>query len=238
MTSTWLALLLVLASFSFSNGSPTVLNNGSQWETGTIGDMIWQSSGSLVQGCSVSSISNCYQMQLSSNASAELDPNHLDSPRQRDEFHFPQQSAAESFAYTWKHYLDPSTGSGTTFFHLMQAFGVVEGSPLVTLSVAKGNVVIKDYVRGTGGPQCGTIACPNIPMSQYTGLTTSHSISGAFGPAGSLSYTVKDENGRTLISYSVNGSMGAGGGYVKFGIYRQTFVGMTAALAAVGDWVE
>ncbi|KAJ6569884.1 hypothetical protein B0H10DRAFT_2238139 [Mycena sp. CBHHK59/15] len=165
-------------------------------------------------------------------------PNHLDSPRQRDEFHFPQQSAAESFAYTWKHYLDPSTGSGTTFFHLMQAFGVVEGSPLVTLSVAKGNVVIKDYVRGTGGPQCGTIACPNIPMSQYTGLTTSHSISGAFGPAGSLSYTVKDENGRTLISYSVNGSMGAGGGYVKFGIYRQTFVGMTAALAAVGDWVE
>ncbi|KAJ6483860.1 hypothetical protein C8R47DRAFT_1217546 [Mycena vitilis] len=59
---------------------------------------------------------------------------------------------------------------------------------------------------------------------------------GKFGPSGSLSYKVTNDAGATIISYTVNGNMGAGGGYVKFGMYRLTFDGMATANAVVGDW--
>jgi hypothetical protein len=77
----------------------------------------------------------------------------------------------------WKQYLYNSTGTGSTWFHLMQAFGVVENNPLVTLDAVSETVRIKDYVRGTGGKSCGTVACPTMDLSSYCGTTTSHAIS-------------------------------------------------------------
>ncbi|KAJ7192698.1 hypothetical protein GGX14DRAFT_506315 [Mycena pura] len=198
--------------------------------------MTWQASGVLEQGCTLSTISNCFHMFLTSDPTSQLDTNHLDSPRQRDEFHFPQVSAGTPFTYTWKHYLYASTGTGSTWFHIMQAFGVSENGPLVTLDAEAGTLRIKDYVRGTGGASCGSVTCPTTNLANYHGTTTTHHLSGSFGPSGSLTYKVTNDAGSTIISYSVSGNMGAGAGYVKFGIYRQVFDGMTTANAVVGDW--
>ncbi|KAJ7473370.1 hypothetical protein FB451DRAFT_1133895 [Mycena latifolia] len=214
----------------------TTISDGTSFNQGTIGNMTWQASGVLESGCTLSTISSCYHMFLTDDPTEQLDTNHLDSPRQRDEFHFPQVAAGTAFAYTWKQYLYSSTGTGTTWFHIMQAFGVVENNPLVTLDAVSSTLRIKDYVRGTGGPSCGSIACPSTDLDNYHGTTTTHHISGSFGPSGSLSYTVKNDTGSTILSYTVNGNMGAGGGYVKFGLYRLTFDGMTTANAVVGDW--
>ncbi|KAJ7084612.1 hypothetical protein B0H15DRAFT_802374 [Mycena belliarum] len=214
----------------------TTINGGTSFDQGTIDGMTWQASGVLETGCTLSTISSCYHMFLTDDPTQQLDTNHLDSPRQRDEFHFPQLTAGESFSYTWKQYLYSSTGTGSTWFHIMQAFGVSENSPLVTLDAVSGTLRIKDYVRGSGGSSCGAASCPKTDLANYHGKTTTHHISGAFGPSGSLSYTVKDDSGNTIISYTVNGNMGAAGGYIKFGLYRLTFDGMTTANAVVGDW--
>ncbi|KAK7036142.1 DOMON domain-containing protein [Favolaschia claudopus] len=217
------------------------INSGTSFNQGSIGNMTWQASGVLESGCTISgstltTISNCYHMFLTDDPTKQLDTNHLDSPRQRDEFHFPQVSAGTSFSYSWKQYLYASTGTGSTWFHIMQAFGVVENNPLVTLDAESGTLRIKDYVRGTGGTSCGSAACPTTNLANYHGTTATHHISGKFGPSGSLSYKITNEAGATILSYSVTGDMGAGGGYVKFGLYRLTFDGMTTANAAVGDW--
>ncbi|KAF7291879.1 DOMON domain-containing protein [Mycena indigotica] len=201
----------------------TTINNGNAFVQGTIGSMTWQASGVLEQGCTLSTISSCYHMYLTSDPTSELDTNHLHSPRQRDEFHFPQTSAGQSFSYTWKQYFYSSTGTGSTWFHLMQAFGISENAPL-------------DYVRGTGGSSCGSATCPATSLDNYHGLTTTHKISGQFGPTGSLNYKITNSDGDTILGYSVSGNMGAGGGYIKFGLYRLTWDGMTTANAVVGDW--
>jgi hypothetical protein len=119
-------------------------------------------------------------MYLTSDPASELDTNHLDSPRQRNEFHFPQVEAGTAFTYTWKQYLYSSTGTGSTWFHLMQAFGVVEDSPLVTLDAVSDTLRIKDYVRGTGGSSCGSVVCPKTDLASYQGMTMTHHIS--YGP--------------------------------------------------------
>ncbi|KAJ7054421.1 hypothetical protein C8F01DRAFT_1163296 [Mycena amicta] len=214
----------------------TTINSGTAFVQGTIDGMTWQASGLLEQGCTLSTISSCYHMYLTSDPTAQLDTNHLDSPRQRDEFHFPQVAAGQSFSYTWKQYLYSSTGTGSTWFHLMQAFGVSENGPLVTLDAESGQLRVKDYVRGTGGTSCGSVTCPSTSLSNYQGTTATHTISGKFGPTGSLSYKITNDNGATILSYSVSGNMGAGAGYVKFGMYRLTWDGMTTANAVVGDW--
>ncbi|KAJ7500528.1 hypothetical protein B0H11DRAFT_1908958 [Mycena galericulata] len=215
----------------------TTLSDGSAYNQGTIGSMIWQASGVLETGCTLSTISDCYHMYLTSNTSDELVPNFATSPRQRDEFHFPQLAAGTAYSYTWKQYLYSSTSTGSTWFHIMQAFGVVEDDPLVTLDAVSDTLRIKDYVRGTGGPSCGSAPCPITNLTNYHGTTTTHQISGSFGPSGTLLYNVTNESGDEILSYSVNGDMGAGGGYVKFGLYRLVFDEMTTANAVVGDWV-
>ncbi|KAJ6599449.1 hypothetical protein B0H10DRAFT_2084599 [Mycena sp. CBHHK59/15] len=214
----------------------STINGGTSFNQGTIGSMTWQASGVLESGCTLSTISSCYHMFLASDPTEQLDTNHLDSPRQRDELHFAQVGAGKTFSYAWKQYLYASTGTGSTWFHIMQAFGVEENAPLVTLDAEGGTLRFKDYVRGTGGSQCGSVVCPTTDLGNYHGKTATHHVTGAFGPSGKLSHTIKDDSGNTILSYSVTGSMGAGGGYVKFGMYRLTFDGMTTANAAVGDW--
>jgi hypothetical protein len=133
--------------------------------------------GVLKTGCTISGIYDCYHMSLGSSPKEQLDTNHLDSPRQRDEFHFPQVSGGTQFAYKWKQYLYTSTGSGSTWFHLMQVFDAVKNGPLVTLDALSGTLRIKDYVRGTGGTSCGTITCPETELYNYLGTTMTHTIS-------------------------------------------------------------
>ncbi|KAJ7936579.1 hypothetical protein B0H13DRAFT_1589569 [Mycena leptocephala] len=206
------------------------MNDGTSYKQGTIENMTWQASGwrVLESGCGISTISDCFQMSLSSGANTQLDTNHPNSPRQRDEFHFPQMPAGMEFNYTWKQYLYSTTGTGKTWFHLMQVFGVAENGPLVTLDAVDDVLRIKDYVRGTGGSSCGITVCPTVNIEDYYGTTTIHSISGTFGPS---AYNVTSEsNGTTIISYAVNGSMGESDGYIKFGMYRLTFEGMTPAM--------
>ncbi|KAJ7142498.1 hypothetical protein C8R44DRAFT_725850 [Mycena epipterygia] len=53
------------------------------------------------------------------------------------------------------------------------------------------------------------------------------SIRGKFGLSKTLSYNITNEAGHEILSYSVNGAMGAGTGYIKFGMYRLAFDGMT-----------
>ncbi|KAJ7442907.1 hypothetical protein B0H11DRAFT_1748797 [Mycena galericulata] len=210
------------------------INDGMSFNQGTIGNMVWQASGVLeTAGCGLSTISDCYQMSLTSDAAAQLDTNHLGSPRQRDEFHFPQVTAGTEFNYMWKQYMYSSTGTGSTWFHIMQAFGVAENGPLVTLDAVRSTLRIKDYVRGTGGTSCGRTTCPSANISDYYETTVTHTISGMFGPSGRLSYNITNEaEGTTILSYAVNGAMGEGNGYVKFGMYRLTFEGMTSAKRA------
>ncbi|KAJ7612258.1 hypothetical protein FB45DRAFT_1065596 [Roridomyces roridus] len=190
----------------------TTLNNGTAFVQGTVGDMIWQASGILDTNCTLSSITSCYHMSVTSNASAQLDTKFLSSPRQRDEWHFPQLDEGTAYSYTWKAYLYAGVSTSTTWFHMMQAFGVSEDNPLVTLDAVDGDLRIKDYVRGTGGPQCGAIKCPSVNLTEYEGRTTVHSISGSFGPQGTLVYNVTDEDGTSILSYSVASDMGAAGG--------------------------
>ncbi|KAJ7290338.1 hypothetical protein C8J57DRAFT_991259, partial [Mycena rebaudengoi] len=217
---------------------PTVLNAGTSQGSGSIGSMKWQATGLLEKGCTVSTISDCYHISLTSNPRQQLDTGNPDSPRQRDEFHFPQVNAGVPFSYTWKQHLYASTGSSaSTFFHLMQVFGVAEKNPLVTLDAVGANMRIRDYVRGTGGSSCGASACPTTALDDYRGKTMMHRISGKFGPSGSLAYKVTNDAGATVLSYLIpSGNMGADAGYIKFGLYRAAYSGMTNANAAVGDW--
>ncbi|KAJ6569885.1 hypothetical protein B0H10DRAFT_1964938 [Mycena sp. CBHHK59/15] len=215
---------------------------------GTIGDMTWQSSASSARQSPPSQAPSRAAARSPRSPTATASRSQATPPRTSTrgtshrapaaELHFPWQAPGEPFRCAWKHHLVRGTGAAhaKAFFHLMQAFGVREHAPLVTLSVVQGDVVVKDYVRGTGGPLCGEAACPRVPLAKYAGRTTAHEMVGSFGPEGTLSYTVTDEDGTVLIHYAVNGSIGAGSGYVKFGIYRRAFEGMAPAVAEVGDW--
>ncbi|KAJ6512547.1 hypothetical protein C8R45DRAFT_813063 [Mycena sanguinolenta] len=202
----------------------TTINDGTAFQSGTVDGLTWQASGTariIESGCTLSTITDCYHMYLTSDPSEQLDPGHLDSPRQRDEFHFPKVSAGTQFTYTWKQYLYASTGTGSSWFHIMQAFGSNEDGPLVTLDAVSGTLGIKNYFRDTAGP--------TTDLANYHGKTTTHHISGKFGPSRSLSYTITNDEGSTILSYNVTGGLGADGGYIKFGLYRLTFNGMTTA---------
>ncbi|KAJ7188973.1 hypothetical protein C8R46DRAFT_1244273 [Mycena filopes] len=174
-------------------------------------------------------------MYLSPNASQMLDTDHLDSPRQRNEWHFPTVASGKGFSYSWKQYLDPGCGSSTHFFHLMQVFGVTENNPIVTLDALSNALKIVDFVSST----CGGV-CPSTPLSNYLGKYTVHSITGVCGPKGKLTYTVTNGSpaGSKIISYSRStGGLGLGDCYVKFGTYRMAFTPMTAVNTMVGDFV-
>ncbi|KAJ7210082.1 hypothetical protein GGX14DRAFT_394878 [Mycena pura] len=202
----------------------TVINSGTSEGSGTIDGLIWQATGLYRI--------NCYSLFLSSDSTKQLDPG------------FPSSLGA-SFSYTWKQYLYASTGTGTSFFHLMQLFDDTAGEPVVTLDAVSGTVAIHDFVRGDGEASCGAKACPTTDITNYHGTTTTHTIStdksrsdrGKTGSSGSVTYKVtRDDNGLEVISYSATGQMGTGVTYVKLGIYRAAFEGMTTANAVVGDW--
>ncbi|TRM63165.1 hypothetical protein BD626DRAFT_402951 [Schizophyllum amplum] len=210
------------------------LNDGNQLSYGTVygGKLSYDSSGTLKTPCTDSKIAigSCYSLSFSSNPKSNLDTNHLDSPRQRNEFRTPWAVAGEKHTYSWKQYLYSSTGTGSTFFHLMQVFDNNSGNPVVTLDARNGKVQMESQTL------CGS-GCPSIPISSYTDRTTVHTMVITYGPQGSMTYTVTDASTkRTLISFSVKGSLGSSKTAVKFGTYRAAFSGMTAVLAGVGDY--
>ncbi|KAJ7654280.1 hypothetical protein B0H17DRAFT_1146777 [Mycena rosella] len=100
----------------------------------------------------------------------QLDTNHLDSPRQRDEFHFSPVSAGTAFSYTWKQYLYASTGTGSTWFHIMQVFR--RGRKQPTGDPRRGG---RDAPhQGLRARQC---RLPHDDLGNYHGLTSTHRIS-------------------------------------------------------------
>ena len=114
-------------------------------------------------------ISDCYQFSLSADGSKNLDTNHLDSPRQRNEFRCPNNAAGETHTYSWKQYLYSSTGSGSTFFHLMQILDYNTLQPVITLDARNGRVQVESTNLCKSG-------CPSIPMASYTDRTTVHTM--------------------------------------------------------------
>ncbi|KAF7304535.1 hypothetical protein HMN09_00856200 [Mycena chlorophos] len=189
----------------------TVINDGSSEGSGTIEGLTWQMTGVLDQGCTESTISDCYSLYFTSDPTEMLDPGFPSSPRQRDEFHFPNLALGASFSYTWKQYLYASTGTSSSFFHLMQLFDDTAGEPVITLDAVNGLVEIHDYVRGDGESSCGFAACPSSNITNYHGTTVTHAISGKTGSSGKVSYEItRDDNGDKVLSYSATGSMGTG----------------------------
>ncbi|KZS93834.1 hypothetical protein SISNIDRAFT_383254, partial [Sistotremastrum niveocremeum HHB9708] len=168
-------------------------------------------------------IANCYNLTLNSNAHKQLDPGFPSSPRQRIEFRGDSQTSGTSITYTWKHYLAPTVGTSTHFFHLMQIFDESGGTPVITLDALSNKLQIQDYARSSCGGKC-----PSVALNTYHGRTTLHSMKITFGPKGSLWYVVADATTKTeILTYEASGAMGGKSAYLKFGIYRAAFEGMT-----------
>ncbi|KAJ7215422.1 hypothetical protein GGX14DRAFT_608302 [Mycena pura] len=86
----------------------------------------------------------------------------------------PRASATSSTSYTWKQYLYASTGTGTSFFYLMQLFDDTAGEPVMTLDAVSGTVTIHDFVHGDGEASCGAKACPTTDIANYYETTTTY----------------------------------------------------------------
>ncbi|KAL1708865.1 hypothetical protein EV121DRAFT_276817 [Schizophyllum commune] len=232
--NTFTSILLAVASLCSAAPSQTTLNNGNQLSNGQAGQLRWEASGILKTPCTDSKIAigNCYSLSLSKDPKANLDTNHLDSPRQRNEFRVPYAAAGETHTYSWKQYLYSSTGSGSTFFHLMQILDYNTLQPVIMLDARNGRVQVESTNLCKSG-------CPSIPMASYTDRTTVHTMKITYGPSGSLTYTVTDASTKkTLLTYSVKGALGTSKTALKFGTYRAAYQGMTAVLAGVGDYTQ
>ncbi|KAL1746625.1 hypothetical protein HDZ31DRAFT_81101 [Schizophyllum fasciatum] len=244
------ALALLFISSCRAAPAQQTLNDGSSLKYGTVygGQLSYDSSGVMKYPCTDSKIAigTCYSLSLSANPKANLDTNHLDSPRQRNEFRVPWAAAGETHTYGWKMYLYGSTGTGSSFFHLMQVFDDTTGMPVVTLDARNGRVGIESQTlcqSSSGGGLFGggstTNNCPSIPLSQFVDRTTQHSMSITYGQQGSLTYTVTDAaTKQTLLTYTAKGALGSSKTAAKFGTYRATFQGETAVLAGVGDYTH
>ncbi|KAJ6488268.1 hypothetical protein C8R47DRAFT_511796 [Mycena vitilis] len=233
VTLSWATWNIPRQESAIESRTTTTLTNGSSIVFGKVGNMTWGASGILTQGCSSeSTIQNCYGMYLTSNASEMLDTSHLDSPRQRNEWHFPTVALNQSFSYSWKQYIDKSAGSSSHFFHMMQVYGIPENGPIVACDALKDNLQMVDFTN----PLCGS-SCPSTPLFKYLNIYTTHAVSGKFGPFGGLNYTVTDPNGKEILSYSRVSGLGTGDGYIKFGTYRMAYApGMSVVNTMVGDW--
>ena len=136
-------------------------------------------------------------------------------------------------------YLYGSTGTGSTFFHLMQVFDDTTGMPVVTLDAKNGQVGIESQtlcqsqpssgggLLGLGGGESSGSSCPSIPLSQFVDRTTLHSMRYAqivmdtlgnandfpsitYGQQGSITYAVTDAaTKRLLLTYSAKGALGS-----------------------------
>lgn len=214
------------------------LSDGSGLKSGQIdGTLAWQSTGVLYKGCSSSKdhpilIKDCYTLSLSSDPTKNLDPDHLDSPRQKIEFSTRKGSAGETHKFRWRYYLSSQTGSASPFFHIMQLIsrGGSSTGPLVTADIVNGKVFVNDNVRG-GADR------PFMALEDYTDRTTLHEVSVTYGDKGSFKYTVKSitDNDKLLLTYEAIGFMGHDAS-IKCGAYRKAVSGMTVVRAAVGDF--
>ncbi|KAL1740313.1 hypothetical protein HDZ31DRAFT_47739, partial [Schizophyllum fasciatum] len=167
----------------------------------------WQMAGILEYPCTGDfaniGISDCYSLELSSDGSKNLDTNHLDSPRQRNEFRAPNNAAGASHTYEWKTRIAGETGTSNNFFHLMQIFDQEQGGPMLTLTARKGKVGVESAALCKSG-------CASTAWDKYTDRTVQHTMKIKFGPNGSMDYKIKDvDTGETLISQSLKGAFGS-----------------------------
>ncbi|KAL1734535.1 hypothetical protein EV714DRAFT_268670 [Schizophyllum commune] len=249
------SLALLFISACRAAPAQQTLNDGSSLKYGTVygGQLSYDSSGVIKYPCADPkvAIGTCYSFQVSADPKANLDTNHLDSPRQRNEFRVPWAAAGEKHTYGWKMYLYGSTGTGSTFFHLMQVFDDTTGTPVVTLDAKNGQVGIESQtlcqsqpssgrgLLGLGGGESSGSSCPSIPLSQFVDRTTLHSMSITYGQQGSITYTVTDAaTKQLLLTYSAKGALGSSKTAAKFGTYRATYQGETAVMAGVGDYTH
>jgi len=229
----------VLLLLTDNASSLTILNNGTSKQIGLLPNGLqWQASGILTQGCTViSPIQNCYDLSLGSNPAQELDPGFT-PPRQRVEFRAPSQAPGTTYLYSWKHYLAPNVSSSATFFYLMQIKSNALQQPYLALNVAQNSVRMRNFID----PTCGVTGCPSINLTTYAGRTTTHTMRFTAGSNGTAVYLVQDtKTGAALLSYSTTGDFGnttvaANQTFVKFGIYRSVYAGMSAVNASAGDY--
>ncbi|KZP32176.1 hypothetical protein FIBSPDRAFT_848533 [Athelia psychrophila] len=199
-----------LVSRSWGAITPTVsLSNGTSMMYGSLvaEGLQWQSSGILLKGgCSpaVQYITDCYQLQLGSNTTAQLDPGSS-TPRQRIEFETPKQGDGTSWHYTWRSYYQSNDLGSTTFFHIMQIFSAAEANPAFFLDILKQGVSFKDVQAGR------VVATTSVATILATPLQ--HSLQVTYGPTGSIKYSITNSRtGASILQYSEPlGSVGAGG---------------------------
>ncbi|KAL1702872.1 hypothetical protein EV121DRAFT_261658 [Schizophyllum commune] len=223
--------LQLVSSMAFAlaamSASAKILNDGTKFAYGKAFDnqVQWQMAGVLESPCTGDfaniGISDCYQFSLSADGSKNLDTNHLDSPRQRNEFRCPNNAAGETHTYEWKTRIAGDTGTSNNFFHLMQIFDQEQGGPMLTLTARKGRVGVES------ASLCGD-GCASTEWDDYTDRTVQHTMKITFGPNGSMDYNVEDaDTGESLISQSLQGAFGSDATYLKFGTYRKVYDNMT-----------
>ncbi|KAI5887643.1 uncharacterized protein SCHCODRAFT_02638591 [Schizophyllum commune H4-8] len=228
-----LALALVA-----TRASAKVLNDGTDFRYGKgfNNQVDWQMAGILEYPCTGDfasiGISDCYQFELSSDGSKNLDTKHLDSPRQRNEFRAPDQPAGKTRTYEWKTYVSGETGTSDNFFHLTQIKLDHVDPPLLTLTARKGKIGIESEELCGGG-------CASASWDDYVDRTVQHTMKITFGPNGSMDYKIKDaDSGKSIISQSLKGHFGDNETYLKFGSYRKVYDHMTKVRMAAGDYKQ
>ncbi|KAF8063468.1 hypothetical protein FPV67DRAFT_245859 [Lyophyllum atratum] len=235
-----LATLAAVRAAHVEGRAPVQLADGTSLQSGKISSLLsWQASGILYQGCTDSvnypiAITDCYSGSLSSDPTANLDPSP-GAARQRIEFLTPGAADGTTHKFKWRYYLSSTVGTSSHFFHLMQLFSRGDGSPIITLDAADGQIVVRDFKR-----DCTTTGCPSIPLANFTDRTTVHFVTVTYGPTGRFDYVVKDAANQShqLLRYTISGEMGSSSSSIKFGTYRAAFAGMTAVRAAMGDFVD
>ncbi|GAA5898677.1 hypothetical protein JCM6882_000894 [Rhodosporidiobolus microsporus] len=210
-----------------------VLANGLSMQYGTISSSVdWQSSGVLLQGCSINAnINNCYQLMLA--ATGQLQPGD-DSPRQRIEFlSKPNAQEGQTWRYQWRYRLTPGISSGSSFSHLVQLLSRAQGGYVIALDTLNGRVVVRDSVPS----RCPAAGCPSVPNSAFWGITTTHLMVVRFGAGGGITYTVRNTATNALIlSYTITNQFIPADASLKTGIYRAVTATTSPGQARVGDF--
>lgn len=129
----------------------------------------------------------------------------------------------ETFVYTWQFKMNRHMGFSRRFTHMFQlkSYGGDAGAPIITITGRKDGNDGRLEVIHTGPPSAGRLA-----QTSLTGLKDvwlSVYCRATFSDSGSFSMTVKDPDGRTVISVDrENIDMWRGGDHIrpKWGIYR------------------
>ncbi|GAA6060580.1 hypothetical protein JCM10212_006815 [Sporobolomyces blumeae] len=214
-----------------------LLADGSSPQSGVlIAGIKWQASGILEQGANLpgQNVAIDHPLTISMGPAGTC----VDQKgRQRTEIlSWPPSQAGESWLYQWRFHLSPALPTAYKFFHLTQLLSRETGGFVVALGLVHGKVkVSSQIVRPPGESGAGDEPLPEVDADKVWGRTTYHRMSVAFGPNGSIDYTVQDSvTYEPILRYCVENVNVPAKASVKCGLYRAHVC--SAATAVVGDF--